>query len=283
MLDIEIIRFYNNVKDPSWPDIFSYADYHHLPNFIKEECDKLHHFQHRKEQICDVNTWIDVSHPPVCVYEDLAYVPVQKCAYTYYTTFFTNLGWKRASLDTLDIKNTKFFGLVMNPLQRRLKGITQWIVDCYQSNEIIESSVNPWKYENPVIDWVQLQSDIKTKYFNKLLSTVTVGDMHSWPYVTMFGNLLDKINWIPMDSLTDDEVKTSIMSFCRLHGHNIQLPMDDARLHVSSENKLQVFEIVKKAFYSDPINLYQFYKIYNTDLKFYYNLVDNFSPDWQHL
>lgn len=283
MLDIEIIKFYNNVKDPSWPDIFSYVDYHRLPSFIKEECDKLHHFQQHKDQICDVNTWIDVSQPPVCVYEDLAYVPVPKCAMTYYTTLFIQLGWKRARIDTLDLKNTKFFGLVMNPLQRRLKGTAQWVVQCYQSNETIESSANPWKYENAITDWEQLEIDIKTKYFNKLLSTVTVGDIHTCPYSIMFGNLMDKINWIPMDSLTDNEVKSSIMSFCKLHGHNIELPMDDDRLHVSTESKLHVFETVKKAFYSNPLNLWQFYKIYNNDLKFYYNLIDNFTPDWQHI
>lgn len=282
MLDLEITKFYNDVKDPSWPEIHGYIDYTRLPNDIKNECIKLHQFQYHRTKNSSTEHWLNLT-TYVCMYKNLAYVPVPKCAYMYHTTLFTNLGWKKVPLHQVDIENTKFFGLLTNPLQRRLKGITQWITQCYEIDEPKQSEDNPWIKVSSEVDWKQLHDDLKTKYFNRLLSTIYVGDIHSLSYAETFGNLLHKVNWIPMDALSDNEVKTSMMNFFNLHGHDIQLPLNDARLHVSPKNKLELFDYVKTAFHSDPDNIYYFYKIYSNDLKLYYNLLDTFTTDWQHI
>lgn len=278
MLDHEIVKFYNSIKDPAWPEIHSYADYSLLSNVIKDECNTLHRFQDRKTEICNPNYWINLA-TDVYVYKNLVFFPIEKCAFVYYTTMFNNLGWEKVPLHTIDIKNNKLFGLVMHPLQRRLKGITQWLVLSYAKNQKTPSDTLLHKD----VDWDQLFIDIQSKYLRNIIRSVIISDGHSMPYTLQFRNLLDQINWIPMDTLSDNDIKKSMMSFFKLHGHNIQLPLNDQRIHVSSDNQNQIFDIVKNEFYSDDVNLYQFYKIYSNDLKFYYNLIDTFTPDWQHI
>jgi len=282
MLDIEIVNFYNSVRDPSWPDIQNYVDWVSLPEHIKEECNDLHGFQHRKEQVCDAEYWRSIT-TDVCVYKNLAYVPIPKCAYMYNTTLFTNLGWTKVPISELDMDAINFFGPIMHPLNRWFKGITEWLVQAYAVNEPILTPSNPWANNAMQIDWAQLTADLKNKYFKKLISTVNIGDLHSLPYSAMFGSMLDKINWIPMDVLTDNQVKISMMNFFKLHGHNIALPLDDQRLHVSNSTQLEILNTVKQEFYTNKSQIYSFYKLYADDLKFYYNLVDKFTPDWQLL
>ena len=282
MIDIEIVRFYNDVKASSWPDIANYYEYQKLPAHIKNQCDNLHNFQSRKNDICNSDYWR--SHLlEVCVYKNLAYVPVAKCACTFYGTMFHNMGWKTVKLIDVDIKNTKFFGLLMHPLERRHKGITEWIVKSYYEHTPQPLGDNHWLSSPGEINWSQLHTDINTKYFNNLLNSIGFGDIHSIPYYLMFGSLLDKINWIPMDTLSKTETQISLMNFFNLHGHNIQLPLDVVPLHVSEKNQLQVYNIVKEIFNNDPNAIYQFYILYGNDLKLYYNLLDNFTLDWQNI
>jgi hypothetical protein len=282
MIDVEIIRFYDSVKDPSWPNIANYHEYQKLPAHIKNECDNLHNFQSRKKELCDPDYWL-TQLLEVCVYENLAYVPIPKCACTFYGSMFHNMGWKRVRLIDVDIKNTKFFGLVMHPLERRHKGIAEWLVKSYYENKPQPLESDPWLHSLEEINWPQLHTNIKTKYFKNLLASIISADQHSLPYHLMFGSLLDQINWIPMDTMSRSEAQISLMNFFKLQGHNIQLPMDTEPLHVSTDDQLQVYNIVKEIFNNDPEAIYQFYAIYGNDLKFYYNLVDKFTPDWQHI
>jgi len=275
MLDIEIIRFYNSLKDPSWPEIQNYNDYCLLPDYIKEECKDLHQFLDHKKNICDIDYWVEHCNISVYVHKNLAYVPVPKCASTYYSSLFANLGWKKSYIGDLDRAHTKFFSPIMHPLQRRIKVITQWQVLSYRKDAL--------NLNKPTADWDQLNRDLTTPYFKKLIESVLVGDAHSLPYSSMLGSLIDEINWVPMESLSHLEINQSLTKFFKLHGHNIQLPTNDQPLHTSSNNQLQIFNIVKELIYNNPENFYNFYKLYINDLKLYYSTVENFTPDWQHI
>jgi hypothetical protein len=281
MLDIEIKNFYDSIKDPSWPNIQSYLEFSKLPAHIKKECNEEYKLQERKNQITDNNYWIDLN-ASVCVYRDLAYVPVPKCAYTYYTTLFTDLGWKKIPLKDVDKSTTKFFGLTMHPLTRWLKGITQWLAILYATNDIVIID-NKWLPESIQTDWEKLALDLETKFLKRLISTVNVGDIHSMPYSVMFGDLLNKINWVPIDTLSDNEVKNSLMNFFTMHGYNISLPLNDTRLHQSTQNQLELFRSIKNKYFNNQEQIYSFYKLYSNDLKFYYNLIDNFTPTWENI
>jgi hypothetical protein len=193
------------------------------------------------------------------------------------------LGWERVLLKDLDIDNTVFFGTIMHPLRRYLKGITQWITCSYMTNEPQMSTANPWIHDPITVDWPQLFNDISTKYVRQLLTTVIIGDVHSIPYHLTLGKLVNKVNWIPMDAMSDHDVSVSMTNFFQLHNHNIQLPANTNRLHESSTEQKRVFDIIKHEFFSQPDNIHNFYKTNGSDLGLYYNLLDNFTPTWQHL
>jgi len=282
MLDPHIVKFYNDIRDPQWPDISSYNDYRSLPENIRDEGNNVHDFQKVKSQICDTEHWVQNT-VSVFVYKNLAYVPLAKCAYVYHTTLFNNLGWERVLLKDLDIDNTVFFGTIMHPLRRYLKGITQWVTHSYMTKEPQMSTTNPWIYDPITVDWTQLFQDISTKYFRQLLTTAIIGDAHSMPYHLTLGKLVNKVNWIPMDVMSDHDVSVSMTNFFQLHNHNIQLPANTNRLHESSTEQKRVFDIIKHEFFSQPDNIYNFYKTNGSDLGLYYNLLDNFTPTWQHL
>jgi hypothetical protein len=285
MLDPQIVKFYNDIKDPQWPDISSYNDYLSLPSNIQDEGNTVHDFQKVKSQICDPEHWIENT-LSVCVYKNLAYVPLLKCAYVYHTNLFTNLGWKKVLLKDLDIDNTVFFGTIMHPLSRYLKGITQWITDSYMINQPQKSIANPWIYDPYVpipVDWTQLFHDVSTKYFRQLIANAIIGDAHSMPYHLTLGKLVNKVNWIPMDTMSDHDVLVSMKNFFQLHNHNIQLPLNSHRLHESSKEQKILFNLIKNEFFNQPDNIYNFYKTNGSDLSLYYNLLDNFTPTWQHI
>ena len=268
MIDDEILKFYESVRAPIWPDIQNYFDYCRLPIPIKQECDNLHNFQQRKSDIYDINHWAGLTIDPY-VYKNLAYVPVQKCAGTYYKSLFTNLGWERKSLHEIDIDSTYFFGTMMHPKTRWVKGITEWVL---LSHGIGDTNGD----QKPASqgEWKEVYSTLNNLAFQQVLSTMLVGDAHSMPYSLMFGDFLNNVNWIPMDVVSDNEVKISMMNFCKLHGHNISLPLNDKRLHESSVDKLAIFDIINSICLKNKSQLYLFYKTYNTDLKFYSKLIE---------
>jgi hypothetical protein len=272
MIDDEILKFYEAVRDPGWPDIQNYFDYCRLPIPIKQECDNLHNFQQRKSDIYDINHWVG-STVDLCVYKNLAFVPVHKCAMIYNTTLFINLGWEKKSLHEIDIDSTYFFGTMMHPMTRWFKGITEWLLLSHMIGEQKPASTTSWSRPYRV-NRRELYLTLKNLSFQRVLSTMLVGDVHSMPYSVIFGDFLNNVNWIPMDVLSDNEVKISMMNFCKLHGHNISLPLNDKRLHESSVDKLAIFDIIKSICLKDNDQLYSFYKTYNTDLKFYSKLIE---------
>lgn len=275
--DIEFKSFYDSVKDPSWPDIKDYATFTNLPKTIKNECFRFHGLTDRINEICDAAFWSnELLH--VCVHENLAFVPVPKCAYTYYTTRFTDLGWKKVPIKDVDPDRTHFFGILKHPLERHLKGITELVVCSHTRSDPALDVKNPWIHQYD-IDWESIKSSMSSRYYINLLGEIAVGDDHSVPYHVMFGDRLDKINWIPMDLFTDAEIKIKIMDICKNHGQDLYLPLDEPRMHESSTEKLEIYQTIKNQLLRSKTHLYRLYQLYGPDLKFYYQLLEKFSTN----
>jgi len=266
VVDIEILKFYNSVKDPIWPEIRNYIDFCNLPSDVKREC-YSHGFYERKLQIESVDYWINLS-TDVYVFKNLAFVPVPKCAYMYHTALFKSLGWEKKFLGEVDTRTTHFLGTVIHPMTRWLKGIAEWLVESYTEGPLGS------KFDIKNTNWSQLQLVLQTAAFQKLLSSVSVGDLHSMPYSVLYSNLLTNAFWIPMDAMSDNKVKIKMMEFFKRHGHDIVLPLDDKRIHVSSPEQLEIFNIIKKLCLKNHDQLQSFYKLYSNDLKFYSNLIE---------
>jgi hypothetical protein len=265
MSDIFFKEFYNNVKDPSWPsDVENYCDFIKLPEAIKQECFDVHGLESRLQQIESADYWTSIiSSDTVYQYDRLVFLPVPKCGYVYYRTLFSKLGWKKITFDQVDFDQHIVFSSIMHPLSRYLKGLTEWV----WINNLFPKSRTP----------------DDQKYFFKLMSNVLLTDNHTLPYTVVYKNVIDKINWIPSDNLTDNETKQVMMNLFKKYHYDISLPMDDPRSHESGPDKLKIYQIIEQIYKSkkiEELNILHIYMMFANDLKFYRQLVDNFDPTW---
>lgn len=266
MSDLFFQSFYENVKDPSWPCAENYCDFVKLPQHIKDECYNKHRLAEKLEQIEDADYWFDnllSQFHHVYQHKNLIFLPVPKCGSQYYDELFERMGWKKIKIKAKDFDNNVIFAPVMHPLSRYLKGLTEWV----WRNNLIED------YDNL----------IEQKMFVNLMSELLIADVHTVPYTYTFRHLMSKVHWIPMDNFTDNEVKQIMMNLFKKHNHNIELPLNEPRIHESNKDKLKIYQAVKHLYQNKKLpnlNIYLIYIFFAEDLKFYRHLVDNFDPSW---
>lgn len=281
MIDPEIISFYNSVKDQSWPNIENYFDFLKLDDRIKDECYNQFMFDQRLEEICDSNYWVNIT-TKVFVYKNLSFVPVLKCASTYYETLFHELGWQEVLLKDVNRSSTHFFGFLMHPIKRHLKGVTQLLVQSHDPLIPVPTE-NHYKVQADKIDFQQIKLNLSRPEFKNFISKIYVGDEHSIPYTTAFGDFFYNVHWMPLDSLTKNEQLTTITNFCKIHGHNIDIKLPGYNLNESTLDKLEVYNLIETMFNENEFVKYPIYKLFGKDLKFFYNLLKSFSIDWNHI
>jgi hypothetical protein len=260
MSDYFIKHFYDQVKDPIWPEITTYNDFLKLPESIVTECNTIHNFPSRLSELEDEHYWQrQIIHNIGYQYNNTVYVPVLKCAHSYYTNFFRDqLGWAEVKLHNLNWNNITAFGLLMNPMTRRVKGITQ----------VLTQSFND--------DYDSILQLLATPNFSKFIGTIQLLDAHTVPYHLSFGKLLNKIHWIPMEPFTDEELKNQITCFLATNNVSISIP-NDKRINQSSSSKQKVFTAIQNIFLStEPAA--ELGLMFAKDIKFYNNLLNTYAP-----
>lgn len=259
-MNIFLEKFYNSVNCPSWPEVKTYSDYHRLPLHIKQECEQQHNLFNRLSEIEDPDYWRKLV-VDVWVKDNLGYVPVVKCANTYYSKQFQDLGWRKTTIGRID-KETVLFGVIKDPLTRWLKGIVEFLCQVVRIDNVTD------------------------ELLARLLYTVAMPDLHSVCYHIYFGNYLNTINWIPMDHLDDQQIKTCLQTFCKKHGQTVDFA-DQHRINASSDLEKNLYNKIKTLLYVDidknspyALNLQIFMA---PDLAFYRNLISNFDPFFSNL
>lgn len=113
-----------------------------------------------------------------CTSGELVYVRNLKCGSTF---FYENLikifKWDECAWTEIDWQHQRVFGHIMDPWQRRIKGIAECL-SMYGFNQ-------------------QFQRD---EQFRKLIVEIPVLDQHSASYHDYFGNLAWSIDWIPVQT-----------------------------------------------------------------------------------
>jgi len=258
MSDYFIKHFYDQVKDPSWPEINTYNDFLKLPKSIVTECNTIRNFPLRLRELEDKNYWQnELKHNIGYQYKNVVYVPVLKCANTYYTNFFRDqLGWAQVKLENLNWDEVSAFGLLMNPMTRRVKGIVEVLTIAYAH------------------DYELILQSLATPNFSKFISSILMLDAHTIPYNLYFGKLLNKIHWIPMEPFDDEELKNQITCFLAAKDINVNIPKNK-RINQSSIDKQKVFTDIQNIFLStEPVAELGF--MFADDVKFYNNLLNNY-------
>ena len=279
MKDYEFLKFYDSVKAESWPSIQSYSDFVKLPKQIIDECYNDFNLDLRKREICDLQYWINLAQK-VLVYENLAYVPLGKCASTHYGGIFLNKGWRLVPLSEVDLENTNFFGGIIHPMKRYLKGLTEVLTHAYADE--CKDPDNPLKFTMRscpsrayVANYEELKKQLRDPYFRYFISEVIVGDGHSLPYHQTLGSLIDKVYWMPLDILTDEQQAKAIEDFCAKHGHNIDIPLVQ-RARSSSTEKLEIYTILSEINANDKSE-YKLNSLLAKDLGLYYRVIDELA------
>lgn len=258
MSDYFFTKFYDHVKDRLWPQVYTYGDFLKLPDIIQQECFQLHNLRSRLNEIEDEQYWINHgTHNIGYQCQDVVYVPVMKCANTYYVNLFHNLNnWKQVNLSELNLDSVYLFGLMLHPLTRRIKGIVEILSQSYGS------------------DYKKILLQLQQPEFATFIGQVSTVDAHTIPYSILFGDLLNKIKWIPIELFSDRELQQQIKQFTDFHNVTVNFPEIITRKNQSNKYKTQCFEQLQKIYLQTepPAELYQ---MFSKDLAIYHSIIES--------
>lgn len=249
-------KFYNTVKDSSWPDIKNYIDFKNLPEHIQNECIVNHNLLDTLDTVESTDHWRNLAMRGIYKKNNLVFISMYKCGGSTYIRYLENQNWEKISYDEIDFDNMYVFGFILDPMQRRLKGITQVLFDFYHHDI------------DKIIDLLESDSD-----FKQIFLSISMMDKHTTPYWLLFGNDLEKINWIPLDCYSKEQVNDLFSKICK--NNNVQLDEDIEPItrHRSCTCKLKLFNSVEKIFGKQ--NISDLWLLYANDMKFYRKLLDS--------
>jgi hypothetical protein len=267
MTDYFLKNFYQDVKDASWPEIQNYNDFAKLNHDIKSECFAVHKLEQRLEEIEDKHYWAVYDHFEYFRKDQFIFVNIPKCGSRHFDDFFVStLGWKKYYPHAVsDLDNFVIFGVLMHPIDRWLKGVTEFL----------------WQHQ--IADSVDLEAFAKACLFP---------DIHSYPLSLYFDDLYEKIHWIPFQLFSDTEVKRSMNELFKLYNSPMVIPTTHNIIHQSTPEKLELYKKIKHHWLNrnpqdletfQATNLYTLYRFLSNDLKLYRKTVDNFDINWNHL
>jgi len=257
MSDIFLKELWQDIKDPHWPDIELWDDFALLSGDIKSQAAHRGLYQ-RMAEINDADYWRPRSMQIDCYQKDrFVFVNVGKCGYQHHRDFFLHrLGWHHLPSEQLyHQKDIVMFGLMMHPLRRYLKGLTEFLWD-----QRISEQIN----------------------IDRFMEYAFIPDNHSMPVSMQCGPYFKQIHWIPFADRSATQVKTLMNTLFQKYGSSLTVPLEHPALHESHYEKHMLFDSIKKSWETKHKSCYIIYQLHSTDLEFYQELVDSFRDDWSH-
>ena len=140
----------------------------------------------------------------------LVYLRTLKCASTFFFHNFQAWGWQPINFYEIDWANDHVFSHLMDPIERRHKGIAEWI---------------------------GMQGDIDKFYhdtsYRKIVAYVPALDMHSVAMTDIYGRFVNMIDWIPMTDFSQSAVIDFTNRLLWDHGIQAQSLWDYGSTHAS--------------------------------------------------
>jgi len=125
----------------------------------------------------------------------LTYVRTLKCASTFFWETFKKLCWWEIDFESIDWKHQHVFSHIMEPDQRRHKGVAEYI------------NLNN-KYE----------LFYRNEIFRRYIAHVHGLDQHSVSYHDHYENYCNQIDWIPLSGRSHEESTAKTDLLLRHHG-----------------------------------------------------------------
>jgi hypothetical protein len=162
---------------------------------------------------------------PALRYNNLVYVRNLKCASTFfYENLLNVLGWKKTSYDDINWELDHVFGHLIDPVERRHKGVAEFIDMCGLTDKFVNDD--------------QLQS---------LLRATPFLDRHAVSYTNIFKEKCYSIDWIPLVSSAHNDNILNTQKLLKYYGHNIAMAdWDLTYVHPGDPLKKQAETILRK-------------------------------------
>lgn len=259
MSDYYLKKYYQTVSGPGWPDVQTYKDILTLPQWQIDELRTVHNLDQSLQNHSSQIYWRrnDRHLSRGLKKNNLVFVPVLKCASTYFTTVFTKqlAGWEEVNLYDLDWEQSTAFGVMLHPLVRRIKGILQIVCETYDVNRLERVF-------------------FKDHGFRAMLAMTPYLDTHSMPYSLMYGDLLHKINWIPMEIGTKNLIREVNKI---LQDEQIEYPHSTDRSNRSDLKKQQLFDQLVEIMQNPRYDEFTGSLAFASDLGFYHDLLIRYT------
>ena len=192
----------------------------------------------------------------------LVYVRTLKCASTFFWNSFKKLGWWEIDFESIDWKHQHVFSHIMEPGQRRHKGVAEYInmnnaYDLFYQNDI----------------------------FRKFIAHIHGLDQHSLSYHDQYGNYCNQIDWIPLSGsshgstwwLTHEESTAKTDLLLRHHGIKVFDRWAWDQTHRSSDRQKQLEKDLEELWSKDQSDWRDWYL--QRDRELYRRVITKFNYD----
>jgi len=193
------------------------------------------------------------------VKNNLAYIPVPKCASTYYSNLLQANDWQECNTWELE-PNTKLFTFILNPTTRFVKGLTE---DLFEGNypKEIEGLIS-----NDITYRANILKTLKTSILEQqtiVPESITV-TTHTIPYSVMLKDYKN-ITCIRLDC---GSAKAIFLKLCKQH--NITIQDYSVNAHISDTPKLEFYNALANVFTEDALRANRLYDLlYAEDYNIY--------------
>jgi hypothetical protein len=191
-----------------------------------------------------------------CTSGRLVYVRNLKCASTFfYENFKQKFHWWSISWKDIDWQNQRVFGHIMDPWQRRIKGLAE----CLHMNKLDKQFANDPE-------------------FRQFIVNIPFLDQHSTSYHDYFGNLAWFVDWIPVQADPNGTIDLT-EKFLSHHNINILGRWDMGWAHIGEPDKKHTenlirAEIKKQTSIPDHVSTY-----FHNDCELWQTVVQKFKPN----
>lgn len=172
-------------------------------------------------------------------YKNHVYMPVLKNASSTYIKFFKNSGWETCKVkDIIDDSNLNLFGHIQNPDIRHTKGIAETL---------------------------NLRNVTELLFLKKVATLLSSGifDLHTFPLDFIYGDLVSKIHWIPMDlKIKDKEIPSNYLTNLYFQDHSLPFRIPDSeRQHVAKDEMKIIQNKVKEIKEKNSEQMYYYLRL----------------------
>ena len=158
----------------------------------------------------------------------LIYVRTLKCASTFFWETFKKIGWWEINFNEIDWKNQPVFSHMLDPDQRRHKGVAEYI-DMNDAYDLF--------YQNET--------------FKKFIAYIPAMDQHSTSYHDQYGNYCNQIDWIPLSERSHEESVAATDLLLQYHGIKLFNNWNWQRAHRSTDRQKKLQKDLEDLWYKD--------------------------------